>query len=120
LRQRLSSARELTATRDGFLGFSRPAAAYHAAMDHLVPLLEQTVRATLEARHRQRGGQTPLPADPAVFDDGLLDSLALAELITQVEASTGLCADMLRFDPLAVETASDLVRELAQALGLPA
>lgn len=89
-------------------------------MDHLLPLLEQTVHTTLAARHRQRGGTEPLPADPAVFDDGLLDSLALAALITEVEARTGLGVDMLRFDPLAVDRASDLVRELAQALAQPA
>jgi hypothetical protein len=79
--------------------------------------LASTVRAFLEARHRQHGGAGPLADDPAVFDGRLLDSLALAELVTLVEARCGQPVDMLLFDPLAVETASDLVRELKRAIG---
>lgn len=81
--------------------------------------IELCVRRALEASHALRGGARPLAADPLVFDSGLLDSLGLAELVSAVEASTGGSVDMLRFDPLAVHTASDLVRELAQAIGVP-
>ncbi len=86
-------------------------------MQQLTPLIERTVRTALEKSHAQRGGITPLESDPLVFDSGLLDSLGLAELVTAVEAQTGCSVDMLRFDPLAVNTASELVQELARATG---
>jgi acyl carrier protein len=89
-------------------------------MDDLLGLIEKTVRASLEASHALHGGEQPLPADPLVFDSGLLDSLGLAELVSAVEACTGCSVDMLRFDPLAVNTASDLVRELSRATYQPA
>lgn len=86
-------------------------------MDNPTCLIERIVRSALESSHAQRGGSRPLEADPWVFDSGLLDSLGLAELVCAVEAQTGFTVDMLRFDPLAVNTASDLVRELSQAIG---
>ena len=85
-------------------------------MDDLMRQVEHAVRAALVAVHAQRGDMQPLAADPLVFDSGLLDSLGLAELVVTVERCTGHHVDMLRFDPLAVSTASDLVRELGQAL----
>lgn len=89
-------------------------------METLVAQVESAVGEALQASHFARGGVQPLPADPLVFDSGLIDSLGLAELVSALEARTGCSVDMLRFDPLAVETASDLVRELVQAMALSA
>lgn len=54
--------------------------------------------------------------DSPVFDEGLLDSVSLLELVTAVEQGTGQTVDMLSFDPSSVESLSDLVAALASAL----
>lgn len=59
--------------------------------------------------------QAPTLKSP-VFDDGLLDSVSLLELVTAVEQGTGQTVDMLSFDPSSVESVSDLVAALASAL----
>jgi acyl carrier protein len=93
-----------------------------AVQDQTAEIAEiaKAVRGLLEARHLARGANQPLPEDPAVFDDGLLDSLGLAELITLVEQRIARPVDMLRFDALAVHSQADLVQELAGAAGLTA
>ncbi len=60
--------------------------------------------------------QGPLKPTTAVFDEGLLDSVALIELVAAVEAASGQTLDMLRFDPASVETLDELVGELTGAL----
>ena len=79
-------------------------------------LVEKTVLQFLKTRHEALASATPLPADLRVFDDGLLDSMALIEMVAAVESATGAEIDMLRFDPAAVDTASDLVERLVASI----
>lgn len=50
----------------------------------------------------------------AVFDDGLLDSLALVDLITELEKQIGREADVLLFDPSEINTVEDLIGQMEQ------
>jgi acyl carrier protein len=70
----------------------------------------------LSRRQQELGQGGPVGPDTLVFDTGLLDSLALLDLVAEVEKGQGQAVDMLRFDPSAVDTASDLAAELSAAL----
>ena len=59
--------------------------------------------------------EAPTLSSP-VFDEGLLDSVSLLDLVTAVEEGTGQTVDMLSFDPSSVESVSDLVAALTSAL----
>jgi acyl carrier protein len=79
--------------------------------------VERAVVAFLERRLADSGRAGSLGRDVAVFDEGLLDSLSLLELVAAVEAATGQAVDMLRFDPAAVVSLDDLIAELSAACG---
>lgn len=82
-------------------------------MPHDVSELVQRFLAERASALGQR--QAPTLNSP-VFDDGLLDSVSLLELVTAVEQGTGQTVDMLSFDPSSVGSVSDLVAALASAL----
>jgi len=68
------------------------------------------------AKRHESLGRSGLPAvDAPIFEAGLIDSLALIDLIAEVEACTHSEVDMLLFDPTKVVTATDLVRVLNEA-----
>lgn len=79
--------------------------------------VERAVMAFLERRLADSGRAGPLDRGLAVFDDGLLDSLSLLELVAAVEGAAGQAVDMLRFDPAAVVSVDDLIAELSAAVG---
>lgn len=81
--------------------------------DHQVADVVKVFLAERSAALGRRQAPTP---DSAVFDDGLLDSVALLELVTAVEQGTGQTVDMLSFDPSSVESVSDLIEALSSAL----
>jgi acyl carrier protein len=78
--------------------------------------VEAAVRDYLAQRQQKLGLHAPLDAGTPLFEAGLLDSLALIELVSSVEAATGQTVDMLLFDPVDVESLADLVAELTSAL----
>ena len=78
--------------------------------------IRKTVTAFLQQRQTDQGMHVPLGPTTAVFGEGLLDSVALIELVAAVEAVSGQTLDMLRFDPASVETLEDLITELTSAL----
>lgn len=73
--------------------------------------------AFLATRQQEIGSSLVLTPELPVFELGLLDSVSLIELVSAVEGATGQAVDMLRFDPAAVESIDDLVRELSASLG---
>jgi acyl carrier protein len=83
--------------------------AMNQAMNH-------AVMAFLAERHAALGVLGPLGSQSRVFDEGLVDSLSLFELVGQVELATGQAVDMLRFDPSEVETAEQLCEALSASL----
>lgn len=87
-----------------------------SAMQVSSTLLHDTVLQFLRTRHAAVSPTLPMAADPLVFEGGLLDSMALIELVAAVEAACGAEVDMLRFDPSAVGTASELVAQLGASL----
>jgi acyl carrier protein len=70
----------------------------------------------LAQRLAQLGRPTAVSADLAVFESGVLDSVALVELVGVVEQAAGREVDMLMFDPTVVVTATDLMEQLEAAL----
>ena len=54
-----------------------------------------------------------------LFDDGVLDSVALTALIAAVESATGREIDFLDVDPDALGTIEGIVSELTRALEVP-
>jgi acyl carrier protein len=70
----------------------------------------------LQQRQHELGLSVRLEPATAVFSTGLLDSIALMDLIATVEQATHQTVDMLRFDPSDVETAAELVSALSSAL----
>ena len=79
-------------------------------------LVESAVMRFLAQRQRTLGVSATVDADVAVFESGLLDSMALVELVAAVEAEAGVSLDMLRFDPTEAESAGALVAALGEAL----
>lgn len=78
--------------------------------------LAHTVTEFLRPRWAKQGSGRPLEPQTAVFNNGLLDSVALLELVATVEESSGQTLDMLLFDPTEVETLDELVCALRRAL----
>jgi acyl carrier protein len=78
--------------------------------------LQDTVLRFLEARAQALGLAAPVSPQTLVIDHGLLDSLALLDLVAAVEQALGQKVDMLRFDPSVVESAAELVEALSEAL----
>jgi acyl carrier protein len=78
--------------------------------------LAHTVTEFLRQRWKEQGLDTPLEAHTAVFNNGLLDSVALVDLVATVEKASGQTLDMLLFDPTEVETLEELVSALSKAL----
>lgn len=82
-----------------------------------ISLMKATVLQFLQTRHAALSPARPMAADPMVFDDGLLDSMALIDLVAAVESACGVEVDMLQFDPSAVSTASERVAQLDASIG---
>jgi acyl carrier protein len=80
--------------------------------------MSSQVQAVIEHFLTQRvtklGLPDPLNSKTAVFDHGLLDSLALVDLITELEKQTGREADVLLLDPSEINTLEDLIGQLEQ------
>lgn len=76
----------------------------------------QAVVEFLSGRLIQLGRPAAVGADLQVFEDGVLDSVALVELVGVVERAAGREVDMLAFDPTAIVTTSDLIDQLESAL----
>ncbi len=76
--------------------------------------VELIVEKFLTKRVEELGLSAPLTPSTAVLDAGLLDSLALVDLITEIEKTTGLEADILLFDPSEITTVEDLIHQLKQ------
>lgn len=74
------------------------------------------VLAHLRHRHLQLGHAGVFSAQTLVFESALLDSMGLLDLVSVVEAASGVELDMLRFDPGAVSTVDDLIAQLQSAL----
>ncbi len=68
----------------------------------------------LSRRLVKLGKTEPLSPTTAVFDGGLLDSLALVDLITELEKQVGREADVLLFDPSEINTVEDLIGQMEQ------
>ena len=81
--------------------------------------LQATVLRFLDSRAQALGVTAPVSPQTLVFEAGLLDSLALMDLVAAVEQSLGQRVDMLRFDPSVVESAAELVDALSDALSAP-
>jgi acyl carrier protein len=81
--------------------------------------LQATVLRFLDSRAKALGVGGPVSPQTLVFEAGLLDSLALMDLVAAVEQSLGQRVDMLRFDPSVVESAAELVDALSDALSAP-
>ena len=92
------------------------------ALPHTVFTMTSTTPVTqavvefLSGRLIQLGRPAAVGADLQVFEDGVLDSVALGELGGVVERAAGCEVDMLAFDPTAIVTTSDLIDQLESAL----
>jgi acyl carrier protein len=78
--------------------------------------LAHTVTEFLRPRWIKQGLEGPLEPHTAVFNNGLLDSVALVDLVATVERASGQTLDMLLFDPTEVETLEELISALKNAL----
>jgi acyl carrier protein len=58
-----------------------------------------------------------LSSSTDLFDDGVLDSVALTGLIAAVEEATGRQIDFIDVDPDALHTVEGVVDELSRAIG---
>ena len=74
------------------------------------------VRAYLAQRQAHLGKAAPLPEDADLFDEGVLDSVAITELIDAVEKATGREIDFIDVDPDELATVAGIVSELTEAL----
>jgi acyl carrier protein len=76
----------------------------------LNPIVDNAVRAWLQK-------QGPMPAEGAdLHEAGLLDSVALVDLLGTVEAATGKEIDLLEVDLDRLTTRAAVVAELSRAL----
>jgi len=81
---------------------------------------EATVAAAVKhylAERLSSRGKPRLPEDADLFDEGVLDSVAITELIAAVEAATGKEVDFIDVDPDELATVAGIVSELTAALG---
>jgi hypothetical protein len=62
-------------------------------------------------------GLRPLAPGANLFEQGVLDSAALAALVAYVELRAGCTIDFLLVDPDALDTAEGVAAELARAAG---
>jgi len=87
-------------------------------MDEIFLTVEHQVMQHLQQRATSLGVSLGLNSGSPtrVFDDGLLDSLGLIDLIASVEQAAGAEVDMLLFDPAQIDTADQLVAQLCAAL----
>jgi len=83
--------------------------------------LRRRVREAVEAYVTKRFTSLGKPADALsstdLFDDGVLDSVALTGLIAAVEHATGEQIDFIDVDPDALRTVDGIVDELIRAIG---
>ena len=84
--------------------------------------LRRRVREAVEAYVTKRFTSLGKPADALssstdLFDDGVLDSVALTGLIAAVEHATGEQIDFIDVDPDALRTIDGIVDELSRAIG---
>lgn len=76
--------------------------------------MKERIAAAVEAWLRERG---PLPAEEVdLVEAGLLDSVAMIELLARVEAATGREVDLLEVDLEALTTRAAVVAELSRVL----
>lgn len=74
------------------------------------------VRGYLAQRQVQLGKPAALPEGADLFDEGVLDSVAITELIAAVEQATGREIDFIDVDPDELATVAGIVSELTAAL----
>jgi len=103
---------------DSFALVGGPVALKCPVMDEIFLTVEHQVMQHLQQRATSLGVSLGLNSGSPtrVFDDGLLDSLGLIDLIASVEQAAGAEVDMLLFDPAQIDTADQLVAQLCAAL----
>lgn len=75
--------------------------------------IHKVVSEFLSQRLHKQGKTAPLTLDTPVFEADLLNSLALVDLIAEVEKHMGRDADMLMFDPSDINTVRELITQLS-------
>ena len=84
-------------------------------MERHQQILADTVRRTI-AQRLAHLGRAPLPPDADLFEEGILDSVVITELIAAIEAATGREIDFIDVDPDQLATVEGAIAELGQAL----
>ena len=85
-------------------------------MSELRGRVDRAVREYIAGRLGALGRSGDGSASRDLFDDGILDSVALTGLVTAVEGATGREIDFIDVDPDVLGTLEGIVAELTRAL----